>query len=196
MRDLLFNVPWYLPTLLAIIGLALFVRGNRRQKPPVRTAGVAVIGLAILWGVVSYLVDTPKEICERQTREYVRAVADQDWKTFDRLMEPGVKFTAAANGNWEIAGRDTWAQDVKSGAQQIGLKSVVISDLRVAESGDTITTTIRVYSTQDLTMDRPVDSDWELDWRPAGDKWLLHELRALRVTGASLDQVRGTLRKH
>jgi hypothetical protein len=194
MRDLLFNVPWYLPTLLAIAGLALFVSGNRRQRPPVRTVGVALIGLAILWGVVSYLVETPKEICERQTRQYVRAVAAQDWNTFDRLMEPDVKFTDGAN--WEIAGRNNWAGDVKSGAQQIGLKSAVITDLKVAESGGAVTTTIRVFSTQDVTMDRPVDSDWELEWRPAGNRWLLHELRALHVSGASLDQVRGMLRKH
>jgi hypothetical protein len=194
MRDLLFNVPWYLPTLLAIIGLSLFVSGNRRQKPPLRTSGVALIGLAILWAVTSYLVDTPKEICERQTREYVRAVAAQDWKTFDRLMEPDVKFTDGAS--WEIAGRDNWAEDVKSGAQQIGLKSAVITDLKAAQSGNVVTTTIRVFSTQEITMDRPVDSDWDLEWRPSGDRWLLHELRAVRVSGASLDQVRGMLRKH
>lgn len=194
MRDLLFNVPWYLPALLAIVGLAVFVSGNRRQKPPVRTSGVALISLAILWAVVSYLVDTPKEICERQTREYVRAVVDRNWKVFDRLMEPDVKFTDGSS--WQIPGRDQWAEDVKSGADQIGLKSAVITDLKVAESGNAITTSIRVYSSQDVTMDRPVDSDWELEWRPTGDHWLLHELRAVRVSGTSLDQVRGMLRKH
>lgn len=194
MRDLLFSVPWYLPTLLVIVGLALFVSGNRRQKPQLRTSGVAVIGLAILWAVVSYLVETPKEICERETRQYVRAIVDRDWPTFDRLMEPAVRFTDGTD--WQIAGRDSWAADVKSGAEQIGLKGASISSLTVSEAGDAIITTITVYSTQDATLDRPVDSEWNFEWRRSGGQWLLHELRPVRVSGASLDQVRGMLRKH
>lgn len=194
MRDLLFSVPWYLPTLLAIIGLAIFVSGNRRQKPAMRAVGFGLIGLAILWAVVSYLVETPKEICERQTRQYVRAVVDRDWTTFDKLLEPGMRFTDGSA--WHIDGSDTWAQDVKSGADQIGLKGASITGLQATESQDTVTTTITVYSTQDLTLDRPVDSEWTLEWRQSNGRWLLHELKPLRVSGASLDQVRGMLRKH
>jgi hypothetical protein len=193
MRDLLFSVPWYLPTLLAIIGLAVFVSGNRRQKPPVRTAGFAIIALAILWAVISYLVETPKEICERQTRQYVRAVVDRDWTTFDKLMQPNVRFTDGSD--WHIDGRDTWASDVKSGADQIGLKGAWISSLKLDQSKDSIIATITVDSTQDVTLDRPVDSDWTLEWRESNGRWLLHELKPLRVSGASLDQVRGMLRK-
>ena len=194
MRDLLFSVPWWLPTIVAICGLALFVSGNRRQESRLRTIGVAVIGFAIVWALVSYLVETPKEICERQTRQYVRAVAERDWKTFDGLMEPGVNFSDGSD--WKITGRDTWAADVKAGADQIGLKSAAVTGLTVSESGDAVTTTIHVWSTQDVTMERPVDSDWELEWRQSGGHWLLHELRAVRVTGASLDQVRKMLRQH
>lgn len=194
MRDLLFSVPWYLPTLLAIVGLAVFVSGNRRQNPRVRTTGFALIGVAILWAVVSYLVETPKEICERQTRQYVRSVVDRDWTTFNKLMEPDVRFTDGSN--WQINGRQTWADDIKSGADQIGLKGASITSLNVEETGAIVTTTITVYSTQELTMDRPVDSEWRLEWRNSGGQWLLHELKPLRVSGTSLDQVRANLRKH
>jgi len=193
MRDLLFSVPWYLPTILGIVGLSLFVSGNRRQKPQIRTAGVAVIGLANLWAVVSYLVKTPKEICESQTRQYVRAVVDRDWPTFDRLMEPDVRFTDGTD--WQIAGRDTWAGDVKAGAEQIGLKSASISSMDLAETSGAIIATITVYSTQEATLERPIESEWTLEWRQSGGRWLLHELRPVQVTGASLDQVRGMLRK-
>ena len=193
MRDLLFSVPWYLPTILGIVGLALFVSGNRRQNPQVRTAGVAVIGLAILWAVVSYLVETPKEICEKQTRQYVRAVVDRDWPTFDRLMEPDVRFTDGTD--WQIAGRDTWSGDVKSGAEQIGLKSASISSMNLDEKSDAIIASITVYSTQEQTLERPIDSEWTLEWRQSGGRWLVHELRPLRVSGASLGQVREMLRK-
>jgi hypothetical protein len=194
MRDLLFSVPWYLPTLLGIAGLAVFVSGNRRQKPQVRTAGFGLIGLAILWAVVSYLVETPKEICERQTRQYVRSVVDRDWTTFNNLMEPDVRFTDGSN--WHIDGRQTWADDVKSGADQIGLKGASVTSLNVVDSADSIIATVGVYSTQDLTMERPVESEWTLEWRNTGGRWLLHELKPVRVTGASLDQVRAELRRH
>lgn len=194
MRDLLFSVPWYLPTLLAIVGLAVFVSGNRRQNPRVRTTGFALIGVAILWAVVSYLVETPKEICERQTRQYVRSVVERDWTTFNKLMEPDVRFTDGSN--WQINGRQTWADDVKTGADQIGLKGASITSLNVEESGAIVITTITVYSTQELAMDRPVDSEWQLEWRNSGGQWLLHELKPLRVSGTSLDQVRANLRKH
>ena len=194
MRDLLFSVPWYLPVLLAIVGLALFVSGNRRQKPQILTAGFAVIGLAILWAVVSYLVETPKEICERQTRQYVRSVVDRNWATFNNLMEPQVQFTDGTD--WHINGRDTWADDVKSGAQQIGLHGASISSLTETESANSVTVTITVYSTQDYSMDRPVQSEWTLEWRATGGRWLLHELRPVEVTGMTLDQVRGVLHKH
>ena len=43
--DLLFSVPWYLPTVTAIIGLALLVNGNRRQNARLRNIG----GLVMLW---------------------------------------------------------------------------------------------------------------------------------------------------
>lgn len=195
MRDLLFSVPWYLPTLLAIVGLALFVRGNRRQIASVRTSGVALIGLAVLWAVVSYLVETPKEICDRQTREYVRAVVNRDWTKFDSLNEPSFRFTAGSTG-WQIDGSNNWSADVKSGADQIGLKSATITGLTADESGNVVTTTIRVFSVQDASMGQPVASDWELEWRPSGNKWLLHELRAVHIEGASLEEVRGRLRMH
>jgi hypothetical protein len=194
MRDLLFSVPWYLPTLLAIVGLALFVSGNRRQKPQIRAAGVAVIGLAVLWAVVSYLVETPKEICERQTRQYVKSVVDRDWATFNKLMEPQVQFTDGTD--WHIDGRDTWSDDVKSGAEQIGLKGASITSLIETESTDSVTATITVYSTQAASLDRPVESEWTLEWRASGGHWLLHELRPVQVSGMTLDQVRGELRKH
>jgi hypothetical protein len=194
MRDLLFSVPWYLPTLLAIVGLAVFVRGNRRQNPHVRTAGSALIGLAILWAIVSYLVETPKEICQHQTRQYVRSIVDRDWTTFDKLMEPGVRFTDGSN--WQISGREAWASDVKSGADQIGLKGASITSLDATESAQAVTTTITVFSTQEVTMERPVDSEWTLEWRLSDGRWLLHELKPVRVSGTSLNEVRGILRKH
>jgi hypothetical protein len=54
---------------------------------------------------------------------------------------------------------------------------------------------MRVYSTQDISMGQPLDSEWEMEWhRPAG-AWLLHEVRGLRVANIPPELIRGSLRK-
>ena len=194
MRDLLFAVPWYLPTVLGIIGLAIFVSGNRRQHPPARMAGLVVIVLAIGWAVMSYLVDTPKEICEKNSRRLVQSVVDRDWKTFGELLAPDAAFKFAGT-QWQIAGKEDLTNRVKASVEPIGLKSASVTDAVAKESGSTITVSIKVFSTQEISLDRPIDSQWELDWQESGGRWLLHEIRAIQVTGVTPDQVRGGLRE-
>jgi hypothetical protein len=192
MSDFLFSVPWYLPTVLGIIGLAVMISGNRRQNPRLRSAGLTIIALAIGWAVMSYLVDTPKETCQKQSRRFVQSVVDRDWKTFNDLMAPDVDFKFAGT-SWQIAGKDTLSVAVKADVEQIGLKSATITDARAAETGSTVTVTMKVWSNQEISMERPIDSEWDFDWRESNGKWLLHEIRAIRVTGLNPDQVRGSL---
>jgi len=192
MRDLLFSVPWYLPTITAIIGLALLVNGNSRQNARLRNAGGLVILLAAGWATMSYLVDTPKEICEKQTRQFVRAVADREWPTFDGMMEPGVDFKFVGSP-WQIEGRDNLSGAVKADIEQIGLKSATAADVTAANKGNAITVAMKVWSNQDYTLGTPLDSEWELDWRDTAGHWLLHEIRALRVSGVKPEEVRGSL---
>ena len=183
MRDLLFSVPWYLPTLVGIVGLALWVNGNRRQNPRLRTSGLAVIAVAIGWAVMSYLVDTPREICERQTRQFVQSVVDRNWQTFDSFLEPNITLVLFG-ATPEPQSREHLSDWVKARAQQIDLKS--------NESGNTVTTGMTVWSDQGNY--GPVNSAWEVDWQESNGKWLVHEIRGLRVGGISSDQVRGNLK--
>jgi hypothetical protein len=195
MHDLLFSVPWYLPTATAIIGLALLVNGNSRQNARLRNAGGIVMLLAVGWAVMSYLVDTPKEICEKQARQFVKAVVGRDWPTFDGMMETGVDFKFVGSP-WQIDGRDNLSGAVKADIEQIGLKSAAATDVTAADAGSTITVGMKVWSNQEYTMGTPLDSEWELDWRETGGHWLLHEIRAIRVSGVKPEEVRGSLRKH
>jgi len=192
MRDLLFDVPWWLPTLLAIIGIALLVSGNRRQKPRMREAGFALLGVAIAWAVVSYLVDTPKEICIKNTRRLVQSAVERNWSTFDGLMDRGVDFRFSGS-SWEIKGRDALDAAFRADMNKIGLKSAHITHTEASENGETITVTMKVWSVQDITLDRPVDSAWQLDWRQSGGRWYLHEIRAVEVSGMAPEQVRDAL---
>ena len=195
MRDLLFDVPWWLPTILAIIGLALHARGHRRPNRRLREAGAAVVLLAVVWALVSYLVDTPKEICRKQTRELVRSVVARDWKTFDDLLSSSVRFVFTGS-SWRIEGHDTLSSAIKADIEQIDLKSATITAINAAEADAAVTVTITVWSNQDFTLDRPIDSEWEMEWRQVGSAWKLQEIRALRVAGVKAEQVRGSLRQH
>jgi hypothetical protein len=192
MTDLLFDVPWWIPTVLVIVGLALAVSGNRRQINNTRNGGLAMIGLAIGWSVMSYLVDTPKEKCQRQTRQFVQSVVDRDWLTFASLLAPDVEFQFKGSP-WQIEGRDTLESDVKQDVESVGLKSVHISNMQTVRDDRAITVTIAVWSTQTETMERPLDSDWEMEWRWSGQHWLLHDIRAAQVANLSADQIRASL---
>jgi len=194
MRDFLFDVPWWAPTLIGIIGIGLFVSGNRRQKTNTRTAGLAVLAIAILWSLVSYLVDTPKEICQKQTRQFVKAAVDRDWTTFQRLLEPQADFKFIGS-NWQIDGRDELLDTMKVDVDQIGLKGAHITSMQADETDQAVIVKIRVYSTQDISMGQLLDSDWEMEWRKPAATWLLHEVRGVRVANIPPEMIRGSLRK-
>ena len=106
MNDLLFDVPWWLPTLVAIVGISLAVSGNRRQNDSVRNRGLIIIGAAVVWAAISILVDTDKEKCQKWTKQFVQSVVARDWPTFDGLLDPNVSFRFAKSP-WSIVGRDT-----------------------------------------------------------------------------------------
>jgi hypothetical protein len=195
MRDLLFDVPWYLPTVLGIIGLAIFVSGNRRVDRRLQNIGGIVTLVAAGWAIMSYLVDTPKEICQKETRHFVRSVVDRDWDTFDGLMEPGVVFRFVGSP-WRIDGQDSLHNAVKADVEQIGLKSATATDVKASEADHIITVEMNVWSNQDYTMGTPIQSEWQLDWKESNGRWLLHEIRAIRVANVAPEQVRGNLRAH
>lgn len=188
MNDLLFDVPWWIPTLLGVIGLVLLVRGNRRQHRRTRNAGAIVLLVAVAWALVSDLVDTPKEKCQKLTRQFVQSVVNRDWTHFDGLMEPGVTFQFVGS-SWQISGRDELEQRVRAAAVQIGLKSATILDMEATQTDETVTITFKVFSRQEFSLDEPIASRWQFGWRLTNGQWRLHEINALEVSGATPEQV-------
>lgn len=192
MTDLLFDVPWWLPTLLVIAGIAIWVRGNRRQERRPIAIGIGLIVLAVGWSLLSYFVDTPKETCQKQTRQFVQAVVDRDWNAFNTLCGSDLDFKMMGN-SWRMEGRDEIVSMVKGEVEHIGLKSAHVSDTKASQDGNTITVSMTVWSNQTLTMERPIDSDWEMDWRRVGERWVLREVRATRVANLAPDEVSRSL---
>jgi hypothetical protein len=192
MSDLLFDVPWWLVGLLLIVGMSVFVSGNRRQNPRIRESGAGLILLAVIWGAVSYLVDTDKEKCQKQSKQFVQSVVAQDWVTFDNLLDTDVAFRFSGSP-WSIVGKDTLDHALRTDIHQIGVESARVSGIDAKQELGTVTVHLSVWSTQKSTMDQPLNSEWEFDWQKQADKWLLHEVRALRVANLSSEQIRASL---
>jgi hypothetical protein len=192
MSDLLFDVPWWLPTLVGIVGISVWVSGNRRQDQKVRTWGLGVFAVAIGWAVLSYLVDTDKEKCQKLTRQFVQSVVAQDWNTFDNLLDPNVSFRFAGSA-WSIVGKDTLDNALRADMTRVGVMSARVTGIHAHESEGTITVHIAVWSTQKATMDQPIDSEWEFDWQKSGGNFLLHEIRAVRVRNLTMEDIRQAL---
>lgn len=195
MYDLLFDVPWWIPTVLVIAGIALWVSGNRRRNANLRTVGLVLVVVAAVWAGISFLVETPKEKCQKQTRALVAAVVGRDWSKFDSLLDPSADFRLAGS-SWDISGREALETAVKEDVDRVGVKSARITDIRAERHGDTVTVSITVWSDQSETMDQPIDSDWETDWRETGGRWLLRQIRAVRVANLSSEEIRRQLPAH
>jgi hypothetical protein len=192
MDDLLFDVPWWLPTLVGIVGVSVWVSGNRRQNERVRSWGLMVIVAAVGWAVVSYVVDTGKEKCQKLTKEFVQSVVKQDWETFDGSLDVNVAFRFAGSA-WSIVGKDTLDNTLRADMGRIGVMSARVTGMDAKEEAGTITVRIVVWSTQKATMEQPLNSEWELDWRKSGGKFLLREIRAIRVSNLTSEDIRGAL---
>ncbi|MBV8782013.1 MAG: hypothetical protein JO353_11500 [Phycisphaerae bacterium] len=75
--------------------------------------------------------------------------------------------------------RDELIEGAKKTADTIGLKSATITSMDVTQNDTVITVDLTVLSTQDLTMDRPLPTNWRFDWENRGTGWLLDRIEPL-----------------
>ena len=147
MSEFLFHVQWWIPTLIAVIGIALFLNGNKAQVARLRNAGAGIVAFALLWGIASYIVDTDQEKVENGTHETLDAVVAGKWDVFQSKLTPTALFTV--NGSPIRA--STAAEDVteyaREGADYIKLKSAHIQNLTLEQVGTVITAHFEILST-------------------------------------------------
>ncbi|HLL88843.1 MAG TPA: hypothetical protein VK324_06035 [Tepidisphaeraceae bacterium] len=178
MTDLLFSTPWWLPAILAALGLYLTWDGNRRQDRTLRGVGLAVLGLTVVLLVVSYVVDTDVEKVQKRTKALVAAVNGNDWKTFRSLLD--LQTSVAGIG----VGREAVATGAQLSAERVGLRNVYVTSMTTTQHDTEITVTINVYSEQDEAP-YPVPTNWELGWQDRGDGWMLANVTP--VAGGRVD---------
>ena len=191
MYDLLFNTPWWLPTSIIAAGIGLFLTGNARQKTRVRNVGAIVALLGVLLIVVSWEVETPKEIADRQTREIIHAVEKKDWPAMTRLLDPKsslgtVQLTIFSN-------REDLVNGAKNSSERWQLQSVIVTSLSVVQDQSDITVDVDVLSTQDSTMGRPVTSSWKFDWEQSDKDWKLERITCLKIGDQEVSRLPGLI---
>jgi len=195
MREFLFDVSWWPPTLLAVVGIILLVWANRRQLTAPRNAGALVALLGVLWLVLSFVVQTPRKICEKLARQAVGAIADSDWKSFDDLLVPGADARFVGRP-WRVYGREAVDATAKMIVKNAGLHSAGVSRVHSSRQDSTVTVSFTAFIDSELTPGHPIDSDWEFDFRAVADQWLIQEIRVLRVDATDPEGIRESLNRH
>lgn len=194
MRDLLFQTPWWLPTILIAAGVVLFVSGNKRLQNGLRNAGLALAALGLLVAVVSYLVDTDVEKVEKRAKQLVESVGRQDWGTAEQLMDPQAHFAFRPGGR-NYGDRAAILDAARAAAGRNGLRSAWVASVTPQQTGGTITTAMRIFSDQEQ-LGHQIPSDWQIDWEKEGGygPWVVSEIRLLSVGNVSADEISQHLR--
>jgi hypothetical protein len=181
MRDLFYATPWWLLVLLGLVAIALIWTGNQRQNRNLLIAGLALGLLALVLLITSLLFETDVERVERQTREMIEAVEAGEWRTLRELMDPTASL-GVADGRLSIyQNRDDIVYGAQTAAEQFGLRAVRIRSMESRQTQTLITVTVRAWSEQDATLDRPLPSEWQLDWQQMGDEWLLQRITLMEL---------------
>jgi hypothetical protein len=180
MTDLLFDAPWWLPTILAGLGLYVFWSGNRRQEPKIRNAGLALLAGAVGVLLLSYFVDTPKEKAVKRSKQLVHAVEARDWATLKTTLDPTVSLSVLGF-NVLYENRDDLIKAAQRGVDQYGIKNVHVLGTDAEQTESLITVNMSIVSEQEATMGRPVPTSWKLEWQRSGNDWTLTRVTCIKI---------------
>lgn len=180
MAQLVFDTPWWLPAVLAGLGIYLFWTGNRRQESRVRSAGLGFLAAAVAVLVVSYFVDTALEKAVTRSKQLVRSVEQRDWATMKSILPPGVSLDVL--GFAELYGnRDQLIEAARRAVDQYRVKNVRILSTSAEETETLISVTMTIISEQDATLGRPITTNWKFEWQRRGKDWTLEQIHCLKI---------------
>jgi hypothetical protein len=187
MTRFLFDTPWWLPTVLIAVGIALFWNGNRRMDAQLRRVGIGLILAAVLVGLLSYFVDTDVEKAIKQSKALARAVEQRDWATLKTILSPTTTLSIAGGSYSVYANRDEIIIGAQQAVDRFGLKAVHILGTNAEEGTSLITVGMNVASEHDVTMGRPIPSSWKFEWQKTGKTWSLVHIVNISVANVSGD---------
>lgn len=183
--DWLFDPPWWLLALLAGVGAAIFVAGNRRQERAVMRMGLVLLLAGVALFAVSWFVDTPKEQAVTRTRAIAAAVSQRNWDALRSLLDPNTTLLFY-NNREEIVkgGRET--------AERIGLKNVRLLSVTPQQTQTNITVYVRALSEQD-SFQGITATDWQFNFNNLGTGWQLTGIAPLPTGPVTPDMIQQQL---
>jgi hypothetical protein len=184
MARLLFDTPWWLPTILAGLGVFLFWTGNQRQEKNVRIAGFGLILAALAVMVLSYLVDTDVEKAVKAAKGMVYAVEQRDWTKLRNILAPKTSL-GVFNAAELYADRNEIVTAAQKAVDQYGLKNVHVLSTTPEASNELISVTMTVMSEQEFTSGRPITTNWRMEWQRSGNSWVLVRITCIQIGNLS-----------
>jgi len=188
MTDLLFDAPWWLVSMVVGVGVVIFISGNRRVERGIRNLGLALLGLAALLVLFRLLVDTPKKIALRESRQLVASVESGDWKTFRSLLAPDATLRVLTSRPVYTDAEQVTAA-AQAGAEGVRLRAVHLRSAVVEQTGPLATVTVDVFTEQEQAGVPVLDSAWQFDFKKTSVGWRVSEIRALKIADLSADQI-------
>lgn len=183
MTDFIFSVPWWVIVPLLAIGIGIFVYNDRRLNRRGERLGLAVVVLAVLWGVVSYLVATDVEKVNAGTRAFVKAVVAKDRSAIVSLLSQDAQAVT-----WD---REHIGDGAVYYAREMGLTGALVRSLECRRQSSLIIAILDVFSqhAESATYPGMLPSTWELEWRKVGDQWLIRTITPIQIGQVSREQV-------
>lgn len=183
------HFPWVVIIALAGIGAVVIYVANQRLDRRMHGIGFAFLLVAIALGALRFLLVTNIERVEAETDQLVRSCVAQDWPTMQSLMDSNVAIAVAGSATGRsIGGRDLILGIAKAACQNNGIKSARITSIHSTQAGGLITVDLHVLAVAAAADDRPVPSEWELEWKPVGAEWKLDHITLLNVAGRAGDE--------
>ncbi len=188
MSDLLLDAPWWLPVIVSFVGIALFISGNRRTEARIRNVGLGLLGLAALLVLLVWLVDTPKKIALRETKQLIAAVQAGDWKTFRSLLakDAGLR-VLTTRSFYQDADQVTAA--AQAGAESVHLRAAHMRSAVAEQTGPNVTVAVNIFTEQEQPGAPVLNSDWQFEFRDTGQGWRISEIRAIKIADLTTDQI-------
>jgi hypothetical protein len=178
----LYETPWWLPTLIAVLGVILFMSGASSADKRLRLAGVCIIAVAILLVALSWFLKSDREIVENRTRAMLATVEKRDWPAFRRYLHPKIAVVGRLRGPDEVSAA------LQGAAGFFDLQSLRVSALDAIVEADTIQVSLQVVA---HGRGGPQPTGWQLEWRKNADgQWTLFDVEARDAPGFNASWVR------
>jgi len=162
--NFIYETPWWLPASLIFVGVVLFITGDRRLELKLKYGGLGLAALGVLFALVSYLLDSPREVAIARTRALVAAVEKRDWPKVQSLLHPAVALVGWKGGAMIVDGARYYAE-------RYDLKSARVTAIDGEDRDGMIAVSMQVVA--EIREASGIITRWKLEWEKTPRGWLL-----------------------